>query len=47
MVGLRIGLLAAGLTFVAGIPAWGEAPEPIRIGVINDASGVYADLVLD
>jgi branched-chain amino acid transport system substrate-binding protein len=44
MARLRIGLLAAGLTFVAGLPAWGKDSEPIRIGVINDASGVYADL---
>ena len=39
------GCLAAGFAPLAGVrKAWAQAGRPVRIGVLNDQSGPYADL---
>ncbi len=46
-VALRFAALAVGLTALAVAPALAEMPArvvPVRIGILNDQSGVYADL---
>ena len=29
---------------LAAAPAWAQAPEPLRLGLLLDLSGVYADM---
>jgi len=43
-VALRDVIGAFAVLLLAAGPAWAQAPSPIRIGVLNDMSGPYADL---
>ncbi len=40
----RLGLPAAAATMLAAAPAWAQASEPLRLGLLLDLSGVYADM---